>query len=145
MITKEQVEAIIEEEVYWTTHQPDVFGEDGQLMICVLKTKAGFECFGHSGTITPRDNWDPELAQSIAREKAFAELWGKLAFYMQHKLNTDDFSDAEKIEALRAMKSHSIKLSAQIGIFRSGSAKEEFERRKELTESIILKLSKKNV
>lgn len=84
MITKEQVEAQIAQEVYWTTHSPEVFGEDGQVMICVLKTHAGFECIGHSGTITPRNNWNEEMAKDIARERAFNDLWGKLAFYKQH-------------------------------------------------------------
>lgn len=87
MITKEQVEAQVAQEVYWTTHSPDVFGENGQLMICVIKTHSGFECFGHSGTITPQQNWNEEKAKSIARERAINELWGNLAFYTQHSRN----------------------------------------------------------
>lgn len=86
MIKKEEIEALIKEEVYWTTHTPGPFGSDGQVMICVLKTHHGYECLGHSGTITPRENWDGTKAKEIARANAFNDLWAKEAYFRQRQL-----------------------------------------------------------
>lgn len=85
MITKEEVEDLIADEHYFTTHVPEIFGAQGQVTICVLKTHSGFECTGSSGTITPADNFDLEKGKEIARARAFDDLWSKYAFYVQQR------------------------------------------------------------
>lgn len=83
MITIGDLEKLIEKEVYWTTHDPAVFGPHGQITVCVLKTKSGFEAIGHSGTITPEKNFDLDLGKKYARENAINDLWAKHAYYVQ--------------------------------------------------------------
>lgn len=86
MITKEEVENLIADERYFTTHKDEIFGVRGQVTICVLKTHSGFECVGTSGTTTPEKNFDLEKGQEIARGRAFDDLWEKYAFHVQQHL-----------------------------------------------------------
>lgn len=92
MIRIEQIEDLIEKEIYITTHSKEYFGDNGQLTICILKTKSGFECIGKSGTITPQQNFDAELGKKFARENAINELWAAHAYFVQHNDLTTPFT-----------------------------------------------------
>ena len=86
MLDKKKVEELISEVRYFTTHSEQFFGDDGQTMICVIKTKSGFESIGQSGTISPRDNWNEELGKSMAYDRAFNDLWAKEAYAYQSRV-----------------------------------------------------------
>ena len=85
MIKESEVKSLVKEEIYWTTHSDEVFGDKGQLTICVLKTYSGFECQGVSGTITPEKNWNEKISRELAYSRAFNELWKLHAYHTQQK------------------------------------------------------------
>lgn len=66
-VTPESIEAVIAGEYY--TRVPGT-----TLTICVLTLENGFHVIGDSACVDP-DNFDVELGQRYAREKAVEKIW----------------------------------------------------------------------
>ena len=58
---------------------------DGVLTICILRLKNGFLVTGESACASP-ENFNQEIGERVAREKAVEKIWPLLGFRLRDKL-----------------------------------------------------------
>ena len=96
-VTPADIEACIEDEVYFTAAQgsdaepsndPSLrsFDELGRLTFCVLTLSNGFTVTGESACASP-ENFDPEIGRRIARENAVQKIWPLMGYALKQKLH----------------------------------------------------------
>ena len=90
-VTQADLEAEIAAELFFTAGQaarglnlPSHAAAD-LLTICVLTLRNGFTITGESACASP-ENYNVELGQKIARQKATEKLWPLLGFRLRDKL-----------------------------------------------------------
>ena len=87
-ITLDDVKEVIVEENF------HVF-EGSQLTVCCLTMRNGFTVTGESACVSP-ENFDAELGQKIAREKAMQEVWRLEAYLLKERLALADPGKADQ-------------------------------------------------
>jgi len=75
-VTEEYLKEIVQGEQYFTT---------GKTTICVLTLKNDFEVVGTSAPVS-RENFDKEIGEKYAYEKAFQKLWELEGYLLQERL-----------------------------------------------------------
>ncbi len=79
-VTLDQIKSLIASERFFT---------DDTLTICVLTLTNGYKVTGESAAADPA-NYNPELGQKIAREKATAEIWPLAGYLLRDTLHKGD-------------------------------------------------------
>jgi len=94
-VTLEDIEANIVREFYFTAaegveyHAPWVRKENPvleTLTFCVLVLRNGYTVHGHSAPASP-ENFDAEIGQKIARQKAVEQIWPLMGYALRDKLH----------------------------------------------------------
>lgn len=70
---------------------------NSQMTICCLTLKNGFNTIGESACVDPA-NFDAELGQKIALNKAKNAIWPLLGFNLKQKLYEDMLASANKVQ-----------------------------------------------
>lgn len=73
-VTSQQINNAIEKEVYQCI-------EGTTVTVCVLRLVNGFTVIGHSACVS-EENFDAELGEKIARQKAFDKCWELFGFQL---------------------------------------------------------------
>lgn len=76
-ITREHIESIIVNEVYWQPH-------DTTLTVCVLKLRNGTLVVGESACVYP-ENFDAEIGKQYARENAVDKIWAREGYLLAQR------------------------------------------------------------
>lgn len=78
-VTPDRIEEVIADEAY------HVF-DGSQLTVCCLTLKNGFTVTGESACASP-ENFNAELGQKIARQKAKDKIWALEGYLLKQKLS----------------------------------------------------------
>lgn len=100
-VSLEQIKQLIDREEF------HIF--DDVLTVCVLTLKNGYKVLGQSASADP-DNFNAELGEKIARDKAISEIWPLAGFMLRDSLHRGDHPPVMRCKVQLADKTANVDL-----------------------------------